>query len=233
MKYGLIYKITNKINGKSYVGQTTQSISKRFSDHCYETRNNRYVSNSIRKHGKENFIVEEIAIANNQNELNELEVYYVDLHQTMYPNGYNHRSGGKQNGKCSDELKRKISQAKIGKPNYKRRGELRSEEQRIKISRGLGGKPIRMINLKTNEVSILQTAHEGEKYGFNPSNIVQICKKSNPSRRTSKGYTFEYIEDHANQSGSVESKKSSHAQRIESETGNRIKSLQESPTPIK
>jgi len=213
MTYGRIYRITNKINGMMYVGQTTKtSVYTRFVGHYKETRNNRHVSNAIRKYGKDNFSVEEIAIATSKDELNNLEVYYVDYFNTMAPNGYNHRAGGNQNGKCSDELRKKISVAKAGKPNLKRRGEERSTEQRIKISRGLGGSPIKMINVTTKEEKVLQTAHEGKLYGHNPSNIVQICKKSS-KRRISKGCTFEYIID-ANQSGSEESKESLHAQRI-------------------
>lgn len=36
MKYGTIYKIINLINGKEYVGQTTNSVFNRFVSHCSE-----------------------------------------------------------------------------------------------------------------------------------------------------------------------------------------------------
>lgn len=216
MNYGKIYKITNNLNNMVYVGQTTKTdIIQRFSEHCKETRNNRYISNAIQKYGKENFSIVELAKANSQKELNQLEVHYVKTLNSMYPIGYNHRAGGQQNGICSIELKRKISLAKKGKPNLKRLGEVRSEDQRIKISRGLGGLPIKMTNVKTREVIILQTAHEALKYGINPSNVVQICKRSS-GRINSKGFTFEYIKQ-ANQSGSVKTKITTHAQRIEGE----------------
>ena len=213
MNYGRIYKITNKLNGMSYIGQTTNTIMYRFNTHCNEKRNNRHISNAIQKYGKDNFTIELIAETNNQHNLNKLESFYTLKFNTLRPNGYNFRAGGKQNGICSNELRKKISEAKIGKPLLKRRGEVRSLEQRLKISRTLGGKSILMINLITKETSILQTARDGIKLGFNPSNIVSICRGR---RSNSKGYTFQYIND-ANQSGSTDSNKSEHAQRIELE----------------
>lgn len=215
MNYGLIYKITNLITKESYVGQTTNSLEKRFASHCNEKRN-RHISNAIRKYGKENFNIEVICFASNQEELNSLEVKYVEQFNTMYPKGYNHRAGGNQKGICSQELKCKISLSKKGKPNFKRRGEIRSLEQRSKISKSLGGNKIKATNLTTGESFILETAHEGKKYGFNPSNIVSICKKHGRRFKT-KNHTFEYISQ-ANQSGSTEIKNSEHAQRIGIET---------------
>lgn len=217
MSYGKIYKITNLINGKCYIGQTTKhDINLRFEEHYKETRNNRHISNAINKYGKNNFLIELISEANNQQELNELEVKYVIEFNTIHPNGYNHRAGGKQNGICSNELKKKISKAKTGKPVLKRRGEIRSEEQKLKISRSLGGKSVLATNIKTGETLLLKTVTEGKKYGFNPSLIVAVCK-GNEGRTQHKGYSFDYISEDANQSGSKETKASLHAQRIGSE----------------
>lgn len=218
MSYGKVYMITNLINGKVYVGQTTKAdVMLRFNEHCTEKRN-RHVSKAIQKYGKENFKVEIVSEAHSQEELNQLESNFVVKFDSMFPNGYNHRAGGNQNGICSEELRRKISEAKLGKPNLKRRGENRSQEQRSQISRSLGGQQIKATNLSTGEVIILNTAHDGKQYGFNPSNIVSICKKHGRRFQT-KGYTFEYISQ-ANQSGSVDSNESSHAQRLEIETAN-------------
>ena len=33
-----IYCVTNKINGKQYVGKTTESITKRFKEHCNDSK---------------------------------------------------------------------------------------------------------------------------------------------------------------------------------------------------
>jgi hypothetical protein len=53
----LIYKATNKINNKSYIGQTTETLDIRIRRHLYsiKTRRNYYFCNALRKYGKENF----------------------------------------------------------------------------------------------------------------------------------------------------------------------------------
>lgn len=215
--YGLIYKITNKATGDSYIGQTTGSLVRRLKQHRTEKRN-RHVSNSIRKYGWDSFSVEVLCSCFDQESLNSAEVYFVNLYNTIYPNGYNHRAGGNQKGICSDELRTKISLSKKGKPNLKRRGEVRKSEQRLSISRTLGGQNIYAINLSTGEVKVYPTAHSTRVDGHNPSNVVQICKNTG-RRRESKGWTFSYESNyHANQSGSVESNASSHAQRLGFET---------------
>lgn len=196
-----------------YIGQTTNTLEYRFKAHCKESRN-RHISNAIRMYGEDNFSIVEIAVAKTKEELNDLELKYVEELNTLHPNGYNHRAGGNQNGKCSEELKRKISLAKTGKPILCRRGEVRSQEQRLKISRTLGGKQVLATEISTGKSFILNTVREGINFGFNPSNIVSVCKKVRPS---SKGYVFRYIENDVNQSGSTENKSSEHAQRIEGE----------------
>lgn len=59
---GYIYKITNNINQKIYIGKTSQSIDKRFRSHINNARNhiNRYLYDAMNKYGYENFTIEEI-----------------------------------------------------------------------------------------------------------------------------------------------------------------------------
>lgn len=230
-RYGCIYMITNKESNMIYVGQTTKSVMSRLSDHIKEKRN-RHISNAIRKYGLSNFEIVELMTCFDKKSLNDMEIYFVQKFNCLYPQGYNHRAGGNQNGICSQELKRKISQSKIGKPLLKRRGEIRTEEQRLKISRTLGGQEIVAINVSNGNIIIYPTARSTRKDGHSPSNVVQICK--NAGRKISKGYTFMYMNDYANQSGSKENKESLHAQRLESETTEgRLKSLHESPIEYK
>jgi group I intron endonuclease len=111
----IIYKITNKINNKVYIGQTTQSLKKRFQVHCgIATRNYgiSYINRSICKHGKENFIIDEIDSAANIEELNEKEKYWISFYNSTNPEfGYNLMSGG-NNSKHSEETKKLISEKK-------------------------------------------------------------------------------------------------------------------------
>jgi len=59
---GCIYLITNKINNKKYVGKTIKSLSTRFYNHLYASKNGSttYFHKALRKYGEENFIIEEL-----------------------------------------------------------------------------------------------------------------------------------------------------------------------------
>ena len=87
-----IYKITNKINGKSYVGQSTD-IERRWREHHYRYWNNdNVIYMAFRKYGIENFdfsIIEECSTQ----ELNSREEYWINYYDSYY-NGYNETVGG-------------------------------------------------------------------------------------------------------------------------------------------
>jgi group I intron endonuclease len=100
-KYGIVYKITNLKTGKSYVGQTVESVKERFYAHYQDKRANTYVGNALRSEGRQNFIFEELFIAFDKESLNLVEKLLVEQLNTLYPNGYNLRPGGSQYGKMS------------------------------------------------------------------------------------------------------------------------------------
>lgn len=91
-----IYKITNKVNGKSYIGKTLKSVEDRFSEHCRERVRdrckNRPLYRAMNKYGVENFevsVLEEITdIA-----ASEREIFWID-HFGTYSKGYNATKGG-------------------------------------------------------------------------------------------------------------------------------------------
>jgi group I intron endonuclease len=113
-----IYKITNIITQKIYVGQTKRTIQNRFKSHISEAMRNlydTYLHRSIRKYGKENFIVEMVEECNHDN-IAEREIFWIQTLNAKAPNGYNLHDGGR--GGClspSDELRQKLSNAKKGK----------------------------------------------------------------------------------------------------------------------
>ena len=88
-----IYKWTNNINNKIYIGQSI-SIEKRKKAHLSSIQNsNLPLHLAMKKYGVENFsfeVVEECEIK----ELNEKEVYYIQLYNSLIPNGYNLQKGG-------------------------------------------------------------------------------------------------------------------------------------------
>lgn len=85
-----IYKITNKINGKTYIGETIQTISKRWSRHCYDAKRGAtdHLHSAMRLYGIENFIIEEVEFCSTESRF-ERESYYIILYNTLEPHGYN------------------------------------------------------------------------------------------------------------------------------------------------
>jgi len=112
----VIYKITNKINGKAYIGQTIQKVEQRWKEHCKKSKQNiSAISQALTKYGKENFTFEVIKkdILNIE-ELNRLENLYIKLENTMSPFGYNLTEGG-LNYIVSDITKERMRNASLGK----------------------------------------------------------------------------------------------------------------------
>lgn len=102
LKRGMyIYKITNLINGKIYIGQTTSCVQKRFDEHAIHGKFNKMaIDRAIIKYGKENFKIEIIDdTAKDQDELNLKEEYYIALYDSCNKKiGYNITTGGKNYG---------------------------------------------------------------------------------------------------------------------------------------
>ena len=88
-----IYKITNKINNKCYIGQSIH-IERRFYEHQHETYwdNKKILYQAFRKYGLENFSFEIIEECKPE-ELNLKEQYWINFYHS-YPDGYNMTSGG-------------------------------------------------------------------------------------------------------------------------------------------
>lgn len=102
MIYGYIYKITNIVNGKIYIGKTKYSIESRFRGHIKcahreDTHSNTgsYLHKAINKYGEDNFIIEVLDIAESLSELNEKEKYWIfTLNSCDKFIGYNIAKGG-------------------------------------------------------------------------------------------------------------------------------------------
>lgn len=94
-----IYKITNLVNNKIYIGQTITGIAARWRGHLNKS-GCRFLHNAICKYGKENFKIEVIEYCNKES-LNDREVYWISYYKSnnrMY--GYNILIGG-NNGRKS------------------------------------------------------------------------------------------------------------------------------------
>lgn len=101
---GYIYKITNEINQKVYIGLTSKSIEERWKQHIQASKNlslNRPLYVALRKYGIENFsikLIEEV----DDDFLGEREIYWITYYNS-YKNGYNATLGG--DGKWTKKVK--------------------------------------------------------------------------------------------------------------------------------
>ena len=150
-----IYKITNTLNGKVYIGKTTRSLEKGFKEHCNPGSSCCAIRNAIQKHGKENFKISLISIHQDKESADAEEKRLITEYCSIRKSGYNLTYGG-EGGALSEETKRKISVAHTGKKLSKEHktkmsnakkgsknynfGKHMSEEQKLKISIGNKGK---------------------------------------------------------------------------------------------
>ena len=112
-----IYKITNKVNGKVYIGQSWD-IETRIKNHRSHTHNE-HLLNAMKKYGTNSFTFETIITFKDgpftQNYLNKFEKYFVQQYDALNEEkGYNIKEGG-QFGPIAEETKQKISKTLTGK----------------------------------------------------------------------------------------------------------------------
>ena len=95
---GYIYKITNQINNKIYIGKTVKSIERRFWEHKNNAHKNVNLPlyKAINKYGEDNFNIEIVETVENNNCLNEREIYWINYFNSYIDkgHGYNCTHGG-------------------------------------------------------------------------------------------------------------------------------------------
>lgn len=87
----IIYKVTNCVNGKIYIGQTIQPLGVRWKSH---TNKGCALYRAIKKYGVDSFTVEQIDTATSRDELDAKEIYWIGYYDCIAPKGYNLTSGG-------------------------------------------------------------------------------------------------------------------------------------------
>lgn len=146
---GIIYKWTNKINGKAYIGQTVRE-AERIIEH---TRANRDCDfhHDIKEYGIHNFDYEVLERDIEEKDLNNRERYYVKLYNTNVT-GYNKSHGGdysveKRHRVITQDTRDKIAASRIG-----RKFGPHSDETKHKIGEANKGKHSNVDWLHTEEV---------------------------------------------------------------------------------
>jgi group I intron endonuclease len=141
-----VYKITNNVNGKSYIGFTGNTIFERFEQHkkdAIKIRDNRKFYNAINKYGTDVWKIELLELVDSAEVAKQKEIELIEKFDT-YKNGYNSTKGGDGNNGIimSEESNVKRSRALKGiAKNYTRmHGKIHSEESKKKISESHKGK---------------------------------------------------------------------------------------------
>ena len=162
---GSIYKITNTVNQKHYIGISihepeTGRIKKHLTGH-----GNRILANAVKKYGRDAFVYEILEENIFPDLLPDLEIAYIAKYNTVRPNGYNLTYGGESCKKVSEETREKISRANRGKPAHNK-GKSLSKETREKMSLNRRGKPShkkgKPLSKETREK--MSRAHRGKSF---------------------------------------------------------------------
>jgi len=163
----IVYKITNKNNGLAYIGRTVGTVNKRLREHLTPKKKS-YFSNSLRKYGIKDFVVQIIDKSDDIDILNEKEEYWISYYNTIYPKGYNMTYGGEGNVR-SKETCDKISRAKIGK---------KRPEDSVR----------KMVETRRNNGTFKHSDEQRKKYSLffkknNPMNVLEARRKIIETKR--------------------------------------------------
>ena len=202
-----IYKITNDINNKIYIGKTEFSIEKRFQEHCrdaFKERNEkRPLYAAIRKYGIEHFHIEEIE---QTQQPEEREKYWIEQYGS-FKYGYNATLGGDgtryadydlifalwqeglNNKTICEKLHYDTKTVTAALQNFNITKEQRQQRGRENII-----KPILMLDKNTEEIlQVFSSMESAFKYLNKQSSghIAAVCKGK---RKTAYGYKWKYAE---------------------------------------
>lgn len=139
-----IYKITNRLNNKVYIGQT-RNPTRRWGDHKYLGKlktSHTHLYRAMYQYGVENFSFESLVATKDQLHIDELEVEFIkNYNATNRDFGYNLEGGGHKRKIVSDETRKILAESKMGEknPRYGKKTN-HSEETKRKIGEGRKGK---------------------------------------------------------------------------------------------
>lgn len=138
---GYIYKITNLINGKMYIGQTKRSIDIRWKEHL-RSKDDSPIHKAFRKYGIENFKIETLEECADEL-LNEKEIYYIKQYNSYNGHiGYNATPGGESNAQGAinwikshpEEVKNNLNKAReIAIKKFEDNPELKEKREKLRM----------------------------------------------------------------------------------------------------
>ena len=193
---GCIYKITNTVNSKAYIGKSVDdSAYLRIYKHL-NGQGSRLVCAAIKKYGKNALSYEILNDGIIPELLDSFEIEAIKSHNTVTPHGYNLTAGG-EGGRMSPEARQKMSEVqktsqrvkegrkkrieKIkGRPSHNK-GKKMSEAQKKKLSIAHKGKKLSMEHRRN-----LSEALKGNKYSLGHKQSAETLRKKSKALKGNK-----------------------------------------------
>lgn len=175
MKTGVIYKITNLINNKTYIGQTIQNPKDRFYQHkrnSIDDSSKEYnypLYRAFRKYGVDNFSFEIIEENIEQSELCNKEKNYIIFYNSHGEGGYN-QTLETTNPMLNEEVVNKVKQ---------------SARERV-------GRRIALVNEGVIVEKFISLTEAADKYGLSSTKIFAVCQGK---QRHTKNYVFRFLNE--------------------------------------
>ncbi len=187
----IVYKITNSVTNKCYIGYTSHSVTERWNQHVRRSskyKTNVKFDNALRKYDMSNWTVEILEDGLSVKESKVKEQFYINLFDS-YNNGYNSTLGGDGNNGIimSEESNKKRSEALKSKPkNYVRmHGKTHSSDSKSKMSKSHLG--MKKPWVKWSDEQILKRALTRRALTFEQYQELHILK--------TKGFTRKQISE--------------------------------------
>ncbi|MCK9482337.1 MAG: GIY-YIG nuclease family protein [Bacteroidia bacterium] len=203
-----IYKITNIVNGKLYIGKTNGSVEDRWKSHLKDSKkeslSKRPLYHAIKFYGEENFTIEQIEECS-VSESSEREKYWISFFDSYHGEGYNGTIGGEGVTRIDYDLVVSVyeevqNQTEVAKKlnidvcsvrrilKDKKINTLTLQE----VGRKYNGNAIDMYDLSGNFIKTFQSSKEAalEITGKNNgTHIMEVCKRK---RKTAYGFVWRF-----------------------------------------
>jgi group I intron endonuclease len=170
-----LYLITNTVNNKVYIGQTTKTAEERLQYHLWSANKRDYCHYAVRKYGKKAFVTQTLAEFETQEEVNEAEkAWIVRLGSHKREVGYNSTLGGDYGQVPNDDTRKKIGNAS--------RGRTHSPETRTKMSEAHSGQKNHFYG-KKHEPEAIEAMRQKLRESLGGENNPWFGKTLSPEHR--------------------------------------------------
>ena len=206
-----IYKITNILNGKMYIGKTSSTIQERWKEHLKDaarrSKEHRPLYSAIKKYGADNFIIEQLEEVPNDEIAREREIFWIEYYGS-FKNGYNATKGGDGRQYANyDLILALFNEGKTGREICRITGytnktvTLALEQKGVSAAerKARGNNPskaVLMLDKNTSEIlKSFSSLHEAERFINKPGGHQSISQACRGKLKTAYGYKWKFSSD--------------------------------------